>query len=141
MRLFFEFQKEWTPKWSYGISFEGTAHFGEFATDTRSMPTSLNHVMFNVYYRINVHKDKIYWDCGMGFGGSRAFWQQSNKFGLSADASITLNIRLGSNVLLQTSPLIILLPVNRVYVSSIRMNENQALWAFAAFPFGVKIRV
>ncbi len=141
VRLYLEFQKEWTPRWSYGVSFEGTAHFGEFATDTRSMPTSLNHLLFNVYYRVNLNKDKIYWDCGLGLGGSRAFWSVNNKFGLTSSASITLNIRLGPNVLLQASPLVILAPVNRAYASKISMNENSRLWAFAILPFGVKIRV
>lgn len=123
------------------MSFEGTAHFTEWATDTRSVHSNLNHLLFNGYYRINLVTDKIYWDCGLGLGGTRVFWNENNKFGLTASASMTLNIRLGPNVLLQTSPLIILMPINRVYVSAISMNENNALWAYAILPFGVKIRV
>lgn len=137
LRLFVEYQRMLSTHWSYGVSWEGSTYLGDPGSDR----SGLNHLMLNGYYRINLIASKVYWDAGLGVGGTRVIRKRKDRWGLTAGASVTLNIRLGDQVILQTSPLIILMPIGRGYFSTADVGSNTSLVEYVLFPVGFKMRL
>lgn len=140
-RLFFEYQKDLKGNWQYGIAYDNSRFLFRAATDTRTVKLNLSSMSGNVYYKINAFKDRLFWTAGMGVGVMHVFWDENDKVGPSANASLTLNVRVSKRIYIETSPLIILAPVNRVYYATFQDVERQHLLTLVLFPLGVKIKL
>lgn len=142
IRTFFEYQKDCKGNWQYGISYEHSRHFGFFATDQLyDLSTNLSLLSFNCYYKLNIIKDRFFWTSGLGIGAIHAYWEDNNKFGVTINACLTLNIRITKKIYLETSPLIVLLPINRVYFSTMNADHFDNFYALTFFPFGIKVKL
>ena len=142
IRLFFEYQKVIKSNWSYGISFENSRHFSHLVSDIKNeLPTNLDLLSLNGYYRLNLIKDKVFWNAGAGIGGVHAYWENNDKIGLALNASLTLNIKLSDRIYFESSPLVFLLPTSRVYFSPMNVRDNHNFYAISFLSLGVKVKL
>jgi len=142
IRTYFEYQKEVSGHWQYGISYEHSRHFGFFATDhPDALPTNLSLLSLNGYYKINLLKDRLFWLAGLGIGGVHAYWDTNDKIGATVNASFTLNIKLTKKLYFESSPFIVLLPTNRLYFSTMNTERYNNFFALSLFPFGLKVKL
>lgn len=138
--LGFEYQKMVKGNWSYGCLYVSNRSVSEFASDTKTTKLNQHHLSFNVYYRLSLIKEKVFWDFGVGAGVSHVYFGENlDDFGTELNLSSTLNIKLFKQIYLQTSPLVVLIPSHRVYFSNIALSGRDHLKAFSFFPLGVKI--
>ncbi len=141
-RIFFEYQKDVSKKWQYGISFEQNVHLYRAATDhSNDLSSNVSLFCYNHYYKIKLYKDRFFWTTGLGAGMLNVNWDSKNKIGPVINASMTLNIRLNKKLYIETSPLIIFLPSNRGYFSPVKVSTYANYASFNFFPFGVKIKL
>jgi len=142
VRTYFEYQKQIKNNWYYGISYEHSRHLGFALTDQLHELKSNNSLLnINGYYKLGVANDRLFWMAGAGMGALHTNWDDHDGFGISFNASITLNLKLSKRVYLETSPLIILLPVNRVYYSPMSIDHFNKFYAFTFFPIGIKVKL
>nr|WP_321410430.1 hypothetical protein [uncultured Carboxylicivirga sp.] len=142
VRTFFEYQKQIKNNWYYGISYEHTSHLGFFLTDQMyELNNNLSLLSINGYYKLKVASDQLFWLAGVGFGALHNNWDNHDKFGISANASITISIKLSKRMYIEASPLIAILPVNRVYYSPMNVNNFDHFYALTFFPFGIKVKL
>ncbi|MCU4165271.1 hypothetical protein [Carboxylicivirga caseinilyticus] len=142
VRTFFEYQKKIKNKWYYGLSYEHSRHLGFFINDQlNELNSNLSQLSLNGYYKLSVANEKLFWLAGVGLGALHNNWDNHDSFGISVNASFTLNIKLSKRLYLETSPLIILLPVNRVYYSPMNADEFDDFYALTYFPFGLKVKL
>lgn len=142
LRTFFEYQKDLTGNWQYGISYEHSRHFAYAATDhLNELSTNLSLLSGNVYYKLNAIKDRVFWTTGIGLGIVHANWDDYDKIGGTINLSMTLNLKLSKRIYLETSPLIIILPANRFYYSTMNAATYESFYAVNIFPFGLKIKL
>lgn len=152
VRTFFEYQKETRKNWSFGVSYEHSQTIGSPFSGFYYGETNLSLLSLNSYYRINLIKDRLFWVVGAGIGAGHvnindfpvrdSYSTKKNLFGYTFNISANLNIRIGKRIYLQTSPLLILAPINRVYYSpNLSKNGINYLFAQTAFPIGIKIKL
>jgi len=142
IRTFFEYQKDLKKNWQFGISYEHSRHLGTFLTDQLyNLNSNLSQLSFNGYYKLNFIKNRLFWTGGLGVGVLHINWDNNDGFGITINASLTLNIRITNRVYLETSPLIILLPTNRVYYSPKNIDHFNNYYAITFFPFGIKVKL
>lgn len=142
VRTFFEYQKDIKKNWQFGISYEHSTHYGFFMTDQPyELNSNLSQLSINGYYKLNLIKDRLFWTGGLGFGALQVNWDNNNDFGATVNASLTLNIRLTKRIYFESSPLIVLMPFNRVYYSSLDIDHFDSFYAFTFFPFGLKVKL
>ncbi|RLD68982.1 MAG: hypothetical protein DRI95_01435 [Bacteroidetes bacterium] len=142
IRTFFEYQKDFKGNWQFGISYEHSRHFTSFATDQLDeLPTNLSLLSYNCYYKLNLIPNRLFWTAGIGLGGVHAYWNVNDKFGLTINASLTLNIRVSKRIYFESSPLVVLLPSNRVYFSTMKVENYNNFYALSFFPFGLKVKL
>lgn len=142
IRTFFEYQRDIKNKWQYSVSYEHTRNFGHIITDyQRNLRTNLSLLSINAYYKLNLKKDKLFWTGGLGAGIVHINWNENDKLGITLNASLTINIKLFKRIYLEASPLLVVLPMNRVYVSFINIENYSPFWAFTVYPLGIKIRL
>lgn len=141
IRTYFEFQKEIATNRSYGISFENTRHYGTLPDIRDALATNLNLLSFNGYYRLNLIKDKAFWNAGAGIGIVHVFFDDTDKLGYVFNASLTLNIKLSKRIYFETSPLFILLPTSRVYYSPMNLQRYNDFFALSFLSFGIKTKL
>jgi hypothetical protein len=77
----------------------------------------------------------------MGIGALHVNWDDKDAFGATVNASLTLNFRITKTIFIETAPLIVLLPFNRIYYSPLNIDHFQHFHAFTFFPFGVKFKI
>ena len=141
-RMFFEYKKDQKYFWQYGISYENVRHFTRFATDhPMELETNLNLLCLNYYYKLFLYRERVFIEPGIGVGGVHVFWDDYDKFGVVVNASITLNVRVTKKIFIETSPLFILTPSNRIYFSTMKVKNYHNFYAFSFFPFGLKFRL
>lgn len=141
-RMAFEYQKQLSPKWLYGISYEHTSHYDyAFRDKDYELPTNFSLLSLNGYYRINLTKRLLFLTAGAGVGLVHLNWLKNDKVGLTANASLTLNIKLTERVYIITSPLLVLTPSNRIYVSPIKIKNFSSFYTYSAFPLGIKVQL
>jgi len=141
IRYYFEYQKEIKSNWNYGISLENSHHLMKLPDIKDALPTNLNILSFNGYYKINLIKDKVFWNAGAGIGVVHVFFNDTNKLGYALNASLTLNILLTKRLALETSPLFILLPTSRAYYSTMNMQNYNDFFALSFLSIGIKTRL
>jgi len=142
IRTFFEYQKDLKKNWQFGISYEHSRHLGTFLTDQLyNLNSNLSQLSFNGYYKLNFIKNRLFWTGGLGVGVLHINWDNNDDFGITINASLTLNVRITNRVYLETSPLIILLPTNRVYYSPKNIDHFNNYYAITFFPFGIKVKL
>ena len=142
VRTFFEYQKDIKNNWQYGISYEHSRHFGFFRTDQLyDLSSNLSQLSLNGYYKLNLLEDRLFWTTGLGVGALHLNWDDNDSFGVTVNASITLNIRITPNIYFTSSPLIVLLPFNRIYYSPMNIDHFNNFYALTFFPFGIKVKL
>lgn len=143
IRVFFEYQKDLKKKnWQYGISFEQKNHLYDAATDHfNSLASNLSLLSYNHYYKLKLYKDRVFWTSGLGVGIANVNWDGNNKIGIVVNGSITLNVRITKRIYIETSPLLVLLPFNRVYYSPMNVSTYTDLYGGPFFPFGFKVKL
>lgn len=142
VRTFFEYQKDFKKNWQFGISYEHSRHFGFFMTDQLyDLNSNLSQLSFNGYYKLNLIKDRLFWTGGLGIGAVHVNWNDNDGFGATINASLTLNIRITKRIYIETSPLIVLFPFNRIYYSPMKIDHFDSFYAFTFFPFGLKVKL
>ena len=142
VRTFFEYQKDLKKNWQYGISYEHVRHLGRAATDhSDNLSSNLSLLSFNYYYKFKLYKDRVFWTSGLGAGVVHLNWEDNDDFGPTVNASITLNIRVTKRFYIETSPLIVLAPVNRFYYSPMNASSYKDFYAGTFFPIGFKVRL
>jgi len=142
VRTFFEYQKEIKNNWQYGISYEHSRRFGFFLTDQLyELNSNLSLISLNGYYKLNLIKDRVFWTGGLGAGAVHVNWDQNDSFGATVNASLSLNIRITKRIYFESSPLIVLMPFNRVYYSAVDAGPFDNFYAFTFFPFGIKVKL
>lgn len=153
VRTFFEYQRDGRKNWQWGISYEHSRHLGFAATDQPyELETNLSLLSMNGYYKLNVVRNRLFWTAGLGLGMVHAYWEKPlsytysemehhNIFGPVANVSLTLNIRITKGVYIEASPLIVIMPTNRFYFSTMDEEHFNNFFAFTFFPFGVKFRL
>lgn len=142
VRTFFEYQKDLKKNWQMGISYEHSRHFGFFMTDQLyDLNSNLSQLSVNGYYKLNLVKDKLFFTSGLGVGALHVNWDDKDNFGVSVNASLTLNIRVTKRFYIEASPLVILFPFNRVYYSPMNIDHFDNFYAFTFFPFGFKVKL
>ena len=142
VRIFFEYQKDLKNNWQYGIAYEQSRHLGILLTDKlNELPSNLSQLSLNGYYHLNLIKNRLFWTAGLGLGITHVYWDDRNYFGANLNASLTLNVRISKRIYLQSSPLIVLAPFNRIYYSPMNVDSFTNFYAFTAFPFGIKVKL
>ncbi|MDN4165581.1 hypothetical protein QWY31_08715 [Cytophagales bacterium LB-30] len=142
VRIFFEYQKGIKNNWQYGITYEQSRHLGLLVTDQiNELPSNLSQLSFNTYYDLHLIKDRLFWTVGLGIGATHVYWDDKNHLGLSINASMTLNIRMGKRLYLQSSPLLVLAPFSRIYYSPMNVESFDNFFSFTAFPIGIKVKL
>lgn len=142
VRTFFEYQKDLKNNWQYGISYEHTRHVGFFMTDQLyDLNSNLSQLSLNGYYKLNLIKDRLFWSGGLGVGALHVNWDDNDSFGATINASLTLNIRITKRLYFESSPLIVLMPFNRIYYSTMNIDHFDNFYAFTFFPFGIKVKL
>ncbi|QQS52630.1 MAG: hypothetical protein IPM71_07815 [Bacteroidota bacterium] len=142
VRTFFEYQKDIKKNWQFGISYEHSTHLGFFMTDQPyELNSNLSQLSINGYYKLNLIKDRLFWTGGLGFGALHVNWDNNNDFGATMNASLTLNIRITKRIYFESSPLIVLMPFNRVYYSPMDIDHFDNFYAFTFFPVGLKVKL
>ncbi len=142
IRTFFEYQKDLRKNWQYGISYENSRYFGFFKTDQLyDLNSNLSQLSVNGYYKLNLIKNRLYWTGGFGVGALHVNWDDKDSFGTTINASLTLNIRITKRLYLESSPLIVFMPFNRVYYSPMNIDQFDNFYAFTFFPFGIKVKL
>lgn len=140
LALGFEYQKQIKGNWSLGYLYSASRFVREAANDAQTTELNQNHFSVNLYYRLSLVKEKVFWDFGVGAGATHVYFGEDiDDFGLEVNLSSTLNIKLFKRVYFQASPLLVLIPSNRVYFSGLSLEDRDNLYAFSMFPFGVKI--
>ncbi|HSW68438.1 MAG TPA: hypothetical protein VLH16_07645, partial [Bacteroidales bacterium] len=135
-------QRDLSKNWQYGISFEHSRHFGFFLTgQLNNLNSNLSLLSINGYYKLNLIKDRLFWTGGMGIGGVHVNWGGNDDFGATINASLTLNIRLTKRLYFESSPLIVLMPFNRIYYSPMNIDNFDNFYAFTFFPIGLKVKL
>ena len=140
-RTFFEYQQDLKGNWQYGVSYENTSRLFDAATDVLELPSNLRLLSINSYYKLNLIKDRLFWTVGIGAGALHVNWENENRLGITFNASITLNIRILKNIYIETSPLTILLPANRLYYSPLKINQFEQFYACTLLPVGIKVKL
>ncbi len=140
IRTFIEYQKDIKGNWQYGISFEHTFPFTE-RNNLGELSAKLNLLSGNFNYKINLIKDALFWTSGVGIGIVHANYNGANQFGGLINFSMTLNLKLSKQIYIETSPLLILFPFNRFYLSSMNAATNHQFFAYNILPFGLKIKL
>ena len=142
IRTFFEYQKDLKENWQYGISYEHSRHFGFFLTgQLYNLSSNLSLISLNGYYKLNAIKDKLFWTTGIGIGAVHVNWDDNDIFGATINASLTLSMRITKGIYFESSPLIAMLPFNRVYFSTMGNDYSNNFYAFTFFPFGIKVKL
>ena len=142
VRTFFEYQKDFRRNWQFGISYEHSRHLGFAATDhLYELPTNLSLLSLNCYYKLNLIKNRFFWTAGFGIGAIHAYWEDQDVFGATINASLTLNVRITKRIYIETSPLVVLIPTNRVYFSTMDADQFNSFYALTFFPFGIKVKL
>ncbi len=142
VRAFFEYQKDLKKNWQYGISFEQKSHLFRAATDHfNSLSSNLSLLSYNHYYKLKLYKDRVFWTSGLGVGIANVNWDGNNKIGIVFNGSVTLNVRITKRLYIETSPLIILPPVNRFYYSPMNVSTYSDLYGGPFFPIGFKVKL
>jgi hypothetical protein len=103
--------------------------------------SNLSQLSVNGYYKLNLVKDKLFFTSGLGVGALHVNWDDKDNFGVSVNASLTLNIRVTKRFYIEASPLVILFPFNRVYYSPMNIDHFDNFYAFTFFPFGFKVKL
>lgn len=133
-RLFLECQKEIVRNWYYGYSYEGMVPL-----NIKEFKPLTHFVSLSIYYKINLYKDRISFVPGIGLGAVHHYGNY-NEFGLAANASLILSIRVLKNIYLELPPLI-LTPPPRIYYSPLGFKRDNHLLALTDCAFGIKIRL
>ena len=142
VRTFFAYQKDLKKNLQNGISYEHVRHLGRAATDhSDNLSANLSLLSLNYYYKLKLYKDRIFWTSGMGVGVVHLNWDDNDEFGPTVNASITLNIRVTKRFFIETSPLIVLAPINRFYYSPMNATSYKDFYAGTFFPIGFKVRL
>jgi hypothetical protein len=142
VRTFFEYQKDVKKNWQFGISYEHSRHFGFFLTDQLyDLNSNLSQLSLNGYYKLNIIKDMFFWTGGLGFGAVHVNWDDNDGFGATINASLKLNIRITKRIYFESSPLIFLIPSDRIYYSPMNIDHFDNFYAFTFFPFGLKVKL
>ncbi len=141
IRTYFEYQKDIVKNWQWGISYEHSQHFGHIWSDVRDLDTDVSLLSVNGYYKLQLVKDKFFFTAGLGVGVVHVNWDVNNDFGLTANASLTMNIRLSKRIYLESAPFLVLVPSNRVYYSPLNVEKFDNFVAFTLFPIGVKFKL
>ncbi|HKJ42362.1 MAG TPA: hypothetical protein VKA27_09715 [Sunxiuqinia sp.] len=142
LTTYFEYQKDLKQNWQYGIAYEHSTHLGFLATDQLyQLSSNLSLLSLNGYYKLNAIKDKLFWEFGLGIGGAHVNWDNNNAFGVTVNTSLTLNMKLSKRIYVEASPLIILLPADRVYFSTMDVDHFSSFYAFSFFPVGIKVKM
>lgn len=142
IRTFFEYQKDFGKNWQYAISYEHSRHFMDIATDhPNELKTNLSLLSVNCQYKLNLIPNRLFWTAGVGAGAVHINWEDEDKIGASLNASLTLNFRLSKKIYVETAPLTVLFPFNRVYFSPVNVENHQNFYAFTIIPIGVKVKL
>lgn len=141
IRTYFDYQKDLKKNWQWGISYEHDQHFGHLWSDVRNLETNVSLLSLNGYYKLQLVRDKFFFTAGLGIGAAHVNWDNQNDFGLTANVSLTMNIRLSKRIYLESAPFFVLLPSNRVYYSPMNVEEFSDFWAFTLFPIGIKVKL
>lgn len=144
LRTFIEYQKNLKNNWHYGISYDHTERMGYAATDIYPQEkTNFDLLSFNSYYHLNALKNRIFWSAGIGAGIAHIYWNdfREHKFRPTVNASFTLNVRVYKGFYLTSSPLILIIPVNRFYFAPFGSNNFKNYFATTFFPFGIKFKL
>jgi len=142
VRTFFEYQKDFRRNWQIGISYEHSRHLGFAATDQLyELSTNLSLLSLNGYYKLNLIRNRLFWTAGFGIGAIHADWEDQDVFGATINASLTLNVRITKRIYIETSPLVVLIPINRVYFSTMDADHFNSFYAFTIFPVGIKVKL
>ena len=150
LRLALEYSKDIKNNWQYGLLYEHSTYLYMASTDgTFDFASDMSLLSFNLYYKLHLKKDKLFWTTGLGLGvvhvsrvdSKDYLWAESNRFSGAINYSLTLNVKLFKRVYLEASPLVILFPVNRVYYSPMDFNTFDVLYAANLFPFGIKVKL
>jgi hypothetical protein len=105
------------------------------------LPTNLGLLSLNGYYKLNLLKDKVFWNAGAGIGFGHAYWENSDKIGYALNASLTLNIKLSKRIYFESSPMAFLLPTSRVYYSPVNVEGHSNFYAISFLSLGVKVKL
>ena len=62
-------------------------------------------------------------------------------FGATINTSMTLNIRITKRIYFECSPLIVLIPTNRFYFSTMNAENFNNFYAGTFFPIGIKVKL
>ncbi|HKL02683.1 MAG TPA: hypothetical protein VJ911_03370 [Cryomorphaceae bacterium] len=142
-RIYFDYSKEFLKNWQWSISYEQTHHVGEFAAPEESESLHVSHSILsgNIYRKVPLWKDKIFWRLGVGAGLIHAFWDRSNRFGPSVNISAGLHIKVFPNVWITTSAIPFLFPTNRFTYAPLRITGFNDFKSGSVFNFGFQFRV
>lgn len=144
IRLFLEYQKDMKGNWQYGISFETSRHFRKGGMEYADwLPTNLNLLSLNYYYKLNPRSKSVIWTAGLGIGGVHVYWDGNNdndQFGITVNVSFTASIKFSQKIYLECSPSIALLP-NRLYYSTMDIESFNNFYAYTFLPLGLKIKL
>lgn len=142
VRTFFEYQKDVKKNWQFGISYENTQHNGIYVTDQLDeIESNLSLLSLNGYYKMNLIRNRLFWTVGFGFGAVHLNWDDNNRFGVAVNTSLTLNVRVTKRIYIETSPLFLLFPANRVYFSTMSVLNYTDFSAYTLCPIGIKVKL
>ncbi len=142
IRTFFEFQQDITQHKQFSLSYEHSTHFMDLATDhSDEIKSNISALCANFNYKIFLWKDKIYWSAGIGAGAVHVNWDNNNKISKVVNANLTLNLKITDKIIIETAPLLILFPFNRIYYSPVNVGVYNNMYAFTSIPLGLKVRI
>jgi hypothetical protein len=144
VRLYFDYSRDLSKFWQWGVSYETTRHATTSAAGVPEDATllELNHHMLsgNVFVKLNSGKP-VHWRFGAGAGLIHAFWETSNRFGIAMNISAGMHIRLSQKVWLTTSVLPVLIPSNRITYALIDMPGRNHLLSGSFLNLGFQVKL
>ncbi len=146
VRIFLEYTKDLKNNWQWGLSYDHTTPLFDAATATRTLEANYSNLSLNGYYKLNVFKDRVFYTGGLGIGVTHFSWTRfgsssAHAFTPTINASLSLGIRVSKRIIIETSPLLVLLPSNRVYYSPVNVEEFPDFYSFTIFPLGIKVKL
>ncbi len=145
-RIYTEFQRNLNARTSYGIFVEHTRYLSRYMTDYYPGIYSDWHIVgYQRHFHVKLWKNILFWQLGVGGGLSHLSWTNNghyDEFGINLTFHATLNIKLGKNVYLETTPVPILVPFSRFYIHYMpRLNNLRPVYSGTFHAVGLKIKI
>ncbi len=143
-RLYFDYSKEFSEKWLWGVSYELSRHINSSFTAPEYAPTlhvSQNILSGNIYRELHLPNSRVHWRIGAGLGLVHAYWDESDRFAPAINISLGMHFQVSRNVWITTSAFPYFLATNRITYAPVRIEGYKDLVSGSVLNIGFQARL